>query len=139
MLRHDIIPNADNKDLSVMKSLASKGKVLNQHGWFHEEIGAPTLSDTFLEEMKEIEDQLNEDVLLTELNSQLNGKSHFRGNLTTNWLMYELNMKIVPESEQDAIGILRQVRQRWLRYLFWKEYQAQNDEKKIESRIAVLK
>jgi hypothetical protein len=124
--KQDIIPKADNKDLAVMTALESKGRLLNKFGWFYDEIGAPSIFDTIMEKVEDIDVSFNEDELLIVLNE----KSNFRGKVSINWLMYELAIKIRPESKNDFVGILRKRRQKWLRYLFWMEYQAQDPDRK---------
>ena len=126
MRKQDIIPKADNKDLAVMTALVSKGRLLNKFGWFYDEIGAPSVFDAIMEKVKDIDVSFDEDELLIELNE----KSNFHGKVSINWLMYELAVKIKEESTKDFIGLLRRRRQKWLRYLFWMEYQAQNPDRK---------
>ena len=79
-----------------------------------------------MEMVQDIDVPINEDELLVELNQM----SNFHGKVTINWLMHELAMNIVLESRKDLVRILRYKRQKMLRYLFFREYQKQNPDRK---------
>ena len=113
---------------NIVKELVSKGNILDKDGWLLcEEYGAPSiqlaLSGSFF--------GIPEDFDQKDLLQQVNDQSDFKGKLTTDqlidWLIKELKKQIVPTSHNDVVSYLRQVRQKWLFHLFWKELNLRPD------------
>ena len=109
----------------IVKKLVSKGNILDKDGWLLcEEYGAPSIHLALLGSSFGIPEEFDQKDLLRQVNDQ----SDFKGKLTPDqlidWLMQELKKQIVPTSESDAVSYLRQVRQKWLLHLFWKELDA---------------
>ena len=124
---------------NIVRKLVSKGNILDKDGWLLcEEYGAPSLQLALLGSYFGIPEEFDQKDLLQQVNDQ----SDFKGKLTPDqlidWLMQELKKEIVPTSDNDVVSYLRQVRQKWLLHLFWKELHATQNSNCISIKLEKL-